>query len=60
VTTARSSSLATRRSTASFIDTRDRYGFSRFDPLEGQSDARPQPTAMYLMMQDIKAAEAGH
>jgi GNAT superfamily N-acetyltransferase len=31
------------------------YGFVPFEPLEGQSDARPQPQAMYLMMQDIKA-----
>jgi GNAT superfamily N-acetyltransferase len=33
-----------------------KYGFTPFEPLEGQSDARPQPTLMYLMMQDIKAA----
>lgn len=32
------------------------YGFTPFEPLEGQSDARPGPTAMYLMMPDIKAA----
>ncbi len=32
------------------------YGFAPFEPIEGQSDARPQPTLMYLMMQDIKAA----
>ena len=38
-----------------------KYGFAPFKPLEGQSDARPQPTAMYLMMQDIKtAAERAH
>jgi GNAT superfamily N-acetyltransferase len=38
-----------------------KYGFARFEPLEGQSDARPQPTAMYLMMAEIKAAaEAAH
>jgi predicted N-acetyltransferase YhbS len=42
------------------VDFYSKYGFSRFDPREGQSDARPQPTTMYLMMQDIKAAEAGH
>ena len=34
----------------------EKYGFASFELLEGQSDARPQPTAMYLMMQDIKAA----
>ena len=34
-----------------------KYGFTAFEPLEGQSDARPRPTAMYLMMADIKAAE---
>jgi GNAT superfamily N-acetyltransferase len=33
-----------------------KYGFTAFEPLEGQSDARPQPIAMYLMMADIKAA----
>lgn len=33
-----------------------RYGFAVFEPLEGASDARPQPTAMFLMMADIKAA----
>lgn len=38
-----------------------KYGFTPFEPLEGQSDYRPQPTAMYLMMQDIKAAaESAH
>lgn len=34
----------------------EKYGFTPFEALEGQSDARPSPTAMYLMMQDIKAA----
>jgi predicted N-acetyltransferase YhbS len=43
------------------VDFYAKYGFSPFEPLEGQSDARPQPTVMYLMMQDIKAAdEPGH
>jgi predicted N-acetyltransferase YhbS len=38
-----------------------KYGFVPFEPLEGQSDERPQPTVMYLMMQDIKAAaKHGH
>jgi predicted N-acetyltransferase YhbS len=30
-----------------------RYGFSPFETLEGQSDARPQPTAMWLPIQTI-------
>jgi predicted N-acetyltransferase YhbS len=38
------------------VDFYIRYGFTPFEPREGQSDARPQPTAMYLMMQEIKAA----
>ena len=33
-----------------------KYGFTRFDPLEGQSEARPQPIAMWLSMKAIKAA----
>jgi GNAT superfamily N-acetyltransferase len=33
-----------------------KYGFTPFEPLEGQPEARPRPTVMYLMMQDIKAA----
>lgn len=33
-----------------------KYGFTPFDPVEGQSDACPRPTAMVLMMQDILAA----
>lgn len=43
------------------IDFYVKYGFTAFEPIEGQSDVRPQPTAMYLMMQDIKAAaESAH
>jgi GNAT superfamily N-acetyltransferase len=38
------------------VDFYAKYGFMAFQSLEGQSDARPQPTAMYLMMADIKAA----
>jgi GNAT superfamily N-acetyltransferase len=38
------------------VDFYTKYGFEAFDPIEGQSDTRPQPKAMYLMMQDIKAA----
>lgn len=33
-----------------------KFGFTPFDPLEGQSDARPRPTAMWLSIQAIKAA----
>lgn len=39
------------------VDFYERYGFTAFTPLEGQSDTRPEPTAMYLMMTEIKAAE---
>jgi len=38
------------------VDFYAKYGLTVFEPLEGQSDARPQPTPMYLMMADIKAA----
>jgi predicted N-acetyltransferase YhbS len=38
------------------IDFYAKYGFTSFEPLEGHSDAHPQPTPMYLMMQEIKAA----
>ncbi|HVE85304.1 MAG TPA: GNAT family N-acetyltransferase [Myxococcales bacterium] len=38
------------------VDFYSKYGFAPLQPLEGQSDVRPQPTAMYLVMQDIKAA----
>lgn len=38
------------------IDFYAKYGFTPFEPLEGHSDAHPRPTAMYLMMRDIKAA----
>ncbi len=38
------------------VDFYAKYGFTPFEPIEGQSEARPQPTAMYLMVQDIKAA----
>src|SRR5262249_25921308 len=40
------------------IDFHAKYGFAPFDPLEGQSDARPRSTMMYLTMQEIKAAGA--
>ncbi len=35
-----------------------KYGFTPLELLEGQSEARPQPTAMWLPMQVIKAASA--
>lgn len=38
------------------VDFYAKYGFTPFDPLEGHGQARPQPTAMFLMMQDIQAA----
>jgi GNAT superfamily N-acetyltransferase len=40
------------------VDFYTKYGFLPFEPLEGQSDARPQATAMYLMTADMKAATA--
>lgn len=36
-----------------------RYGFTPFEPLEGQSDARPRPTTMWLSIQAIKSAAGG-
>ncbi|MBX3184856.1 MAG: GNAT family N-acetyltransferase [Polyangiaceae bacterium] len=33
-----------------------KYGFTPFEPLEGQSDSRPAPRPMFLMMAQIKAA----
>jgi predicted N-acetyltransferase YhbS len=38
------------------VDVYAKFGFTPFEPLEGQSEARPRQTAMCLMMQDIKAA----
>jgi GNAT superfamily N-acetyltransferase len=32
------------------------YGFARLELVEGESSARPQPTAMFLSLQDIEAA----
>jgi predicted N-acetyltransferase YhbS len=34
-----------------------RYGFAPFEPLEGRSEARPQPTAMWLPIRAIEAAQ---
>ncbi|HEY0866406.1 MAG TPA: GNAT family N-acetyltransferase [Fimbriimonas sp.] len=33
-----------------------KYGFVAFEPLEGQSEARPRTTAMWLPIQTIRAA----
>jgi GNAT superfamily N-acetyltransferase len=38
------------------VDFCARYGFTAFDPLEGQSEARPQTTMMWLPIQAIKNA----
>jgi predicted N-acetyltransferase YhbS len=43
------------------VDFYAKYGFVPFDLLEGQSEARPRPTAMWLPLQAIKvAAETAH
>ncbi len=33
-----------------------KYGFASFEPLEGQAEARPQATAMWLPIQAVKKA----
>jgi GNAT superfamily N-acetyltransferase len=38
------------------VDFYAKYGFKPFEPLEGQSEARPASTAMWLPIQAIKAA----
>ena len=38
------------------VDFYARYGFTAFDPVEGHSEERPRPTAMWLPIQAIKAA----
>ena len=38
------------------VDFYARYGFTPFEQLEGQSDARPRPTPMWLPIQAIQAA----
>jgi GNAT superfamily N-acetyltransferase len=38
------------------IDFYSRYGFIAIEPVEGQSDSRPQPATMFLSMSAIKAA----
>ena len=35
------------------------YGFAPLDVVEGQSDARPKPTAMFLSVREIQAAVDG-
>jgi predicted N-acetyltransferase YhbS len=47
--------------TAGAIDFYAKYGFKPFEAVEGQSEVRPRPTAMWLPIQAIKAAsEAAH
>lgn len=38
------------------LDFYAKYGFVPFEPLEGDSDARPRPTAMWLPIEAIKKA----
>lgn len=38
------------------VDFYMKYGFRPFEPLEGQSEARPRPTLMWLPIRAIKAA----
>jgi predicted N-acetyltransferase YhbS len=38
------------------VDFYAKYGFMPFEPLEGQSEARPRPTAMWLPIRAIQAA----
>jgi GNAT superfamily N-acetyltransferase len=33
-----------------------KYGFTAFEPIEGKSESRPRPTAMWLPIQTINAA----
>jgi GNAT superfamily N-acetyltransferase len=40
------------------VDFYAKYGFTPFDQVEGQSDARPHATAMWLPIQAIKQASA--
>jgi len=43
---------------AGAMDFYTKYGFTPFEPIEGQSEARPRATAMWLPIQAIKAAGA--
>jgi GNAT superfamily N-acetyltransferase len=38
------------------VDFYAKYGFERFEVLEGQSEARPRPAGMWLPMGEIRAA----
>jgi GNAT superfamily N-acetyltransferase len=38
------------------VDFYRKYGFTAFEPVEGQSEARPHPVAMWLPIQAIKRA----
>jgi GNAT superfamily N-acetyltransferase len=38
------------------VDFYRKYGFAPFEPIEGQSEARPRPTPMWLPIQAIKSA----
>lgn len=40
------------------IDFYSKYGFAAADPVEGQSDARPQPVMMFLSLREIEDALA--
>jgi GNAT superfamily N-acetyltransferase len=40
------------------VDFYAKYGFLPVDPVEGQSDARPEPTPMFLSVRAIKQAAA--
>ena len=43
------------------VDFYGKYGFTPFEPLEGQSGARPRPTTMWLPIQTIKtSSEPAH
>lgn len=35
-----------------------RYGFTPFEPLEGQSESRPRPTSLWLPIQAVRAARS--
>jgi len=37
----------------------EKYGFTAFESIEGESEARPRPTMMWLPIQAIKAATEG-
>lgn len=41
---------------AEAVDFYAKYGFAAFDLVQGQSDARPRPTPMWLPMRAVKAA----